>query len=157
MTIVRDNTKSKSSLFLLELTIAIVFFALAAVICIQLFVKAHMLSRESSELNMALLQAQSVAEAYKSVHGDGEKLARVLEATVDETNGVRYSYFLLFDSNWERVTDKREAAYMLILSSENGRQMRSASIGVFPLAEGTDVLHAVYVLNVKAYTGLGAA
>lgn len=35
--------KSRSSLFLIELTISILFFALASAACIQLFVKAHLL------------------------------------------------------------------------------------------------------------------
>ena len=43
---------SKSSLFLLELMISIVFFALAAAGCVQVFAKAHMLSQEASRLDM---------------------------------------------------------------------------------------------------------
>ena len=53
---------SKSSLFLLELMISIVFFALAAAGCVQVFAKAHMLSQEASRLDMAVSVAQSLAE-----------------------------------------------------------------------------------------------
>lgn len=53
---------SKSSLFLLELMISIVFFALAAAGCVQIFAKAHMLSQEAGRLDMAVSVAQSLAE-----------------------------------------------------------------------------------------------
>lgn len=53
---------SKSSLFLLELMISIVFFALAAAGCVQVFAKAHMLSHEAGRLDMAVSVAQSLAE-----------------------------------------------------------------------------------------------
>ena len=55
---------SKSSLFLLELMISIVFFAIAAAGCVQVFAKAHMLSQEAGKLDMAVSVAQSLAEAY---------------------------------------------------------------------------------------------
>lgn len=155
MTITRNNTKSKSSLFLLELTIAIVFFALAAVICIQLFVKAHVLSRETSELNMAVIQAQSVAEAYKSVHGDSGSLKHVLDSpkTTGMVGGGYYCSFF-FDSEWQRVSDESEAIYGLEISSDEGRQMRSADIMVY--SYGTKKV-PIYELEVKTYTGSGAA
>lgn len=53
---------SKSSLFLLELMISIVFFALAAAGCVQVFAKAHMLSQEAGRLDMTVSVAQSLAE-----------------------------------------------------------------------------------------------
>ena len=53
---------SKSSLFLLELMISIVFFALAVAGCVQVFAKAHMLSQEAGRLDMAVSVAQSLAE-----------------------------------------------------------------------------------------------
>lgn len=55
---------SKSSLFLLELMISIVFFALAAAGCVQVFAKAHMLSQEAGRLDLAVSVAQSLAEEY---------------------------------------------------------------------------------------------
>ena len=50
-----ERTPAKrSSLFLLELMIAILFFCLASAVCVQIFVKAHTISRETQELNTAL-------------------------------------------------------------------------------------------------------
>ena len=60
---------SRSSLFLLELMISIVFFALAAAGCVQVFAKAHMLSREAGRLNMA----QSLAEEYSGSRTEDDR------------------------------------------------------------------------------------
>ena len=55
---------SKSSLFLMELIIAILFFSLASAVCIQLFVKSHLLGRTTTEENSALLMCQNFNEIY---------------------------------------------------------------------------------------------
>lgn len=64
---------SKSSLFLMELIIAILFFAMASAVCIQLFVKSHLLGNTTAEENHALLLCQNLSEIYLGVlpeHGD---------------------------------------------------------------------------------------
>ena len=40
---------SRSALFLMELIFSILFFALASAVCVQLFVKAHLLSVSTQE------------------------------------------------------------------------------------------------------------
>lgn len=58
---------SKSSLFLMELIIAILFFALASAVCIQLFVKSHLLGNTTAQENHALLLCQNLAEIYLGI------------------------------------------------------------------------------------------
>lgn len=55
---------SKSSLFLMELIIAILFFALASAVCIQLFAKAHLLGQTTMEENHSLLMTQNMSEIF---------------------------------------------------------------------------------------------
>ncbi len=43
-----------SALFLTELTLAILFFAAASAVCVQIFVKSHLLSLHSRQLNLAV-------------------------------------------------------------------------------------------------------
>ena len=47
------NRMSRSGLFLLELIIAILFFAVTSAVCVNLFVQAHLTSAESSNLTAA--------------------------------------------------------------------------------------------------------
>ena len=62
----------------MELIIAILFFSLAAAICIQLFVKSHMISERSIALNHSILLAQNTAEIFYATNGNPEKMASLL-------------------------------------------------------------------------------
>lgn len=73
-----NNNARKTGLFLMELIIAILFFSLAATICIQLFVKSHMISERSIALNYSILLAQNTAEIFYATNGDPEKMASLL-------------------------------------------------------------------------------
>ncbi len=59
---IRKNRPRSSSLFLMELILAILFFSIASAVCVQFFVKSHLLSRDSNALNHAANECSSVAE-----------------------------------------------------------------------------------------------
>lgn len=60
------RSKNKSSLFLMELIVAIFFFAASSAVCISIFVGAHRTSSRSVDLNQAVFLAQSAAETVKA-------------------------------------------------------------------------------------------
>lgn len=80
----REFKTSKSSLFLMELILAILFFSLAAAICVQMFVKSHQLSRDSVKLNHAVVYCESMAETFYSTDGDLNAMAKILEGSLNE-------------------------------------------------------------------------
>ena len=51
-----------SSLFLLELILAVLFFSVASALCIQIFTKAHLMSQYARDLNFAVNEVSSMAE-----------------------------------------------------------------------------------------------
>lgn len=51
-----------SSLFLLELILAVLFFSVASALCIQIFTKAHLMSQDARDLNFAVNEISSMAE-----------------------------------------------------------------------------------------------
>lgn len=59
------RNSSKSSLFLIELIIAILFFSIGSAICVRAFVKAHSLSTEAKDLSFASAQVSSMASVLK--------------------------------------------------------------------------------------------
>ena len=65
-----NKQSSRSSLFLIELVLSIFFFIIAAAICLQLFVKTYFLSRETIEINQAVLWSQNLAETFLGGMGD---------------------------------------------------------------------------------------
>ena len=59
---IRRSRAQSSSLFLMELILAILFFSITSAVCVQFFVKSHLLSRSSDALNYAANECASVAE-----------------------------------------------------------------------------------------------
>ena len=57
---------SKTSLFLMEIMIDILFFCILVTICLQLFFKAHNLSESTTILHRAVTACTSIAEIYQS-------------------------------------------------------------------------------------------
>ncbi len=58
---------SASGLFLIELIIAILIFAIAASACIGVFVRSHTLSLQAKELNHAVLTVNTKAEEIRAM------------------------------------------------------------------------------------------
>lgn len=56
------NRPRSSSLFLMELMLAILFFSIASAVCVQIFVKSHLLSKESEALSHAVNACANLAE-----------------------------------------------------------------------------------------------
>lgn len=56
--------KSKSSLFLMELIIVIFFFSLTSAVCLEIFVKAHLVGENTKDLNNAVLYAENAGELF---------------------------------------------------------------------------------------------
>ncbi len=98
---------SRSSLFLIELTISILFFALASAACIQLFVKAHLLDQNTQELNQTVIWSQNLAELWNASDADMLSVYNCLsEQYGDKQNGFYMNndgdaIFFYFDENWE--------------------------------------------------------
>ncbi|MGC4020346.1 MAG: hypothetical protein QM793_14730 [Muricomes sp.] len=59
---IRRNRANLSSLFLLELILAILFFSIASAVCVQFFVKSHLLSQDARKLNTSVSEVSSIAE-----------------------------------------------------------------------------------------------
>lgn len=90
------RTTSKSALFLMELILSIFFFSLASTVCIQLFVKAHLLGNETTIQNHAVLWAQNIAETYLSTEADTDTTAQTLKAVPIDSD----TFCLYFDKDW---------------------------------------------------------
>lgn len=72
----KSQGKSKTSLFLMELVIAIMFFSVCAAICMQLFVQAHIIGNKTRELNYAVASAQGFAEVMRGTDGSIEEILK---------------------------------------------------------------------------------
>lgn len=91
--------KSKAPLSLMEQLIMLVVFALAAALCLQVFVLSSKVSRSSETKSHAVTAVQNAAEVTKSCRGDFEKLSAILGGSGDDRR-----WQLSFDENWQPAT-----------------------------------------------------
>ena len=104
------RTRSRTTLFLMELILMTLVFALATAVCLRVFVFADLTSENSRNLSNAALQAQSVAECWKASGGDLQQTAHLLSARPDGQ-----TLRLLWDQDWQEV-DSGKWRFLLILT-----------------------------------------
>lgn len=117
---------SKSSLFLMELIISILFFSLASTVCIQMFAKSHALSEQTVNENHAMIQAQNLAESFL--------------ASEEEMNETIY-----FDENWKKCTEDIAAYYAGITSYPIENGLLSADIIVAPCSGQEEAIYTLFL------------
>ena len=104
---------SGSALFLIELLFGLMIFALTAAVCLQIFVGSHQISSESSNLNRAVVKAQSGAECFKASNGDLKETGMLLGGHFTEGSNAVLQYF---DSDWkpvDKIPGPADAGYTL--------------------------------------------
>lgn len=84
---------NKSSLFLMELIIAILFFGLASALCIQMFVSAKVMNETSYLESQAAMKASSIAETYRAQQRE-------------EFYQPDFEGYIYFDRDWNQTTSK---------------------------------------------------
>ncbi|SFB03190.1 hypothetical protein SAMN05216249_10780 [Acetitomaculum ruminis DSM 5522] len=140
------NKHSSSGIFLMEITISILFFSLCAVVCIELFVKAHTLSKSTDELTFATNIASNYAECFLNAKGD---MSRV-DILADMKEADKNCYEIYFDKNFN-IIKKKEASYVLYLEKSQDEydigKMAKASITIKNIFEDSEV----YSLSVQKY------
>ena len=79
---------SKSSLFLMEIILNILFFSILATFCVQIFFKGYQLSKSTEKLHQAVTACTSIAEICQSTDSPEETLSSIypesmsLDATI---------------------------------------------------------------------------
>ena len=136
-----DNQHTRrSSLFLMELIIAILFFSLAAAICVRLFVKSHTLEKDSINLNHAVNTATSVAEIFRSQND----IYSLLQEQFPDGELTETSYRFFYDKNWN-LCDVSTAEYIISLHTEESNDFLLGTVDV------TNHETALYQLQLKKY------
>lgn len=101
--------RSKAPLAMIEQTVMVLVFALAAALCLQVFVWCDRQSRDSAARDQAVLCAQSAAEVLKHCRGDLTQARAALGGSLDED-----SWSIGYDSLWSPVQEG--ASYLLTAS-----------------------------------------
>ncbi|MBN7773394.1 hypothetical protein [Clostridium aminobutyricum] len=147
----RNRNYAKSQLFLMEFIVVILFFALCASICISAFVKADNMSRESKELNHALILAQSAAETIKGVEvGDVDRLSDITGLHKVKENMYRGYYsknFKIIEDSEGNISDSEDMIYVMEVKLAMENKMLTAEI----MVRNKNAQNSVCELEVKKY------
>lgn len=142
----KTSSSSRSGLLLMEIIIAILFFSLSSAVCLQLFVKAHNLGRDTRELDMAVRQASSVADILSQSEHPSETLAKLypdLETDDRQTH-------IYFDQTFA-LCSSENACYFLDISAVPADGQTS----IYTIAvSGGHASEEIYSLEVMSYRPL---
>lgn len=137
----KENAK-RSSLFLVELMVSILFFALASAVCIQIFAKSHTKSIETARLNMAVAKTQSAAEVFLNSDSPEDMLPVVFpegQMNVD-------TFTMYYDKDFNSCKEK-DASYALKIIIHSKAQDQISQITVSSI--GSEKV--IYSLEVKKH------
>ncbi len=115
-----------SSLFLLELILAVLFFSVASALCIQIFTKAHLMSQDARDLNFAVNEVSSMAEQMP-----------------DDSLQDAAAYY---DSSYASC-EKADAVYVLTVHYEPEDTLLKAHISMDTIADNRNI----YTLDVTKH------
>lgn len=104
--------RSRAPLALMELTVMLLVFALAAALCIQAFVVSSRQAGENGARDTALRLAQTAAETLKASGGSAAEaqLQAAEQLGGEVSQGI---WYILYDENWNVTDDGETAAYRL--------------------------------------------
>ncbi|MBP3604242.1 MAG: hypothetical protein J6J79_08870 [Lachnospiraceae bacterium] len=152
----KNRSSSKTSLFLMELIIAIFFFSLAGALCIQMFVESHRISKDSVALHHGVLWTQNFAESFYGCSGNPEDVVSLFKDYAYVTNDAeKCEIKICFDENFKPIystklsPDDQDYSYVLTAkispavnnlitceisfnSKENNRVIYSLMLDYFP-------------------------
>ena len=96
----RKPTANPSSLFLLELIFAILFFSVASAVCVQIFVKSHTLSTQAHDLTQASRRAGDIAELITASTSPDDMKNLLEDAYSDAVNIASENFIIFYDSDF---------------------------------------------------------
>ena len=116
--------RSKATLVMIEQVVMVLVFALAATLCVQMFVLTEKQSKKYEATDRAVLEAQNMAETLKSGETEG-----ITEGT---------PWCISFDSEWKVTEDEAQRSYYLEVHYTEEAWLWKAEVIVFS-ATGTEL------------------
>ena len=146
-----------SSLFLLELILAVLFFSVASALCIQIFTKAHLMSQDARDLNFAVNEVSSMAEQISAgtLHPDTAASSDDTAASSDDTasdpstqisNDAWQDDTAYYDSSYASC-EKADAVYVLTVHYEPEDTLLKAHISMDTIDDNRNI----YTLDVTKH------
>lgn len=139
-----------SSLFLLELILAVLFFSIASALCIQIFTKAHLMSQDARDLNFAVNEVSSMAEQISAgtLHSDTAASSddTASDPSTQMPDDSLQDAAAYYDSSYASCK-KADAVYVLTVHYEPEDTLLKAHISMDTIADNRNI----YALDVTKH------
>lgn len=139
-----------SSLFLLELILAVLFFSVASALCIQIFTKAHLMSQDARDLNFAVNEVSSMAEQISAgtLHSDTAASSddTASDPSTQMPDDSLQDAAAYYDSGYASC-EKADAVYVLTVHYEPEDTLLKAHISMDTIADNQNI----YALDVTKH------
>ena len=139
-----------SSLFLLELILAVLFFSVASALCIQIFTKAHLMSQDARDLNFAVNEVSSKAEQISAgtLHSDTAASSddTASDPSTQMPDDSLQDAAAYYDSGYASC-EKADAVYVLTVHYEPENTLLKAHISMDTIADNRNI----YTLDVTKH------
>lgn len=139
-----------SSLFLLELILAVLFFSVASALCIQIFTKAHLMSQDARDLNFAVNEISSMAEQISAgtLHSDTAASSddTASDPSTQMPDDSLQDAAAYYDSGYASC-EKADAVYVLTVHYEPENTLLKAHISMDTIADNRNI----YTLDVTKH------
>ena len=165
----KHSSNNRSGLFLLEIVIAILFFAIVSAVCLRAFAKSHTLSQQASDTNHAISNMENVAELLKSVDPEDlknhDKITTILQTVYPELSTQYRIWDIYFDSDWEAcniddavyqitATDKTDIFTDTVSDTsttnpDNGQSVRTYKLTARNASDGSEIEQLTLKLHAK--------
>lgn len=122
--------KNKSTLVLIEQIVMLLVFAIAATVCVRMFVLSERLSAKYAATDRASLAAQNAAEHLK--HGGVAELSKEMGA-VEHSSG---EWVIYYDANWNTSAEETEDGFSLAVTYTDTTGLWEADIAVVSAKDG---------------------
>lgn len=164
---------SGSGPFLMEMILVTGFFIICASICVLVYARANRLSQRASDINQAVLEAQTLVEEFKS--GQAPELGTILPSRefmpvvelTDEQQDRRNQivkaedyqmYVPAWDGDWNRYADAgalseadKELAYVGVVYSGTVDHMQMIDLQIFRYETGSGGGSLLFQLSADNY------
>lgn len=136
--------------FFIEIILVILFFSVSVAVTLQLFVAANNRAQQSSDLSVAVIKAENIAEQVKSL-STADALPKALDTAKPSGSGDTPHYSIGYDKEWnETESDPRYVVDVTMNKAKSdGGTMVIADISINRLHNSST--ESLYRLNSAKY------
>lgn len=136
--------KNKSNLLLIELILAVLFFSLAASICVKVMFSSYEISMENSILTKATITGDSLVTVFKEK--DINSVCSIIKQLYPNSDVQGKKFTIYLDNNFKDVAVEN-ARYNIEITSEDNEYTRNIVIRVLDFRKNKMEPKTIYSLT----------